>query len=96
MIMHIQDHNGSNGSKPAPKDETFAVGTPEVGNSPPQVRPLPQACWDGSLVDPHLVESLANELYAAIPGRSSAAHQVNQVVIVHGIWVSAGSKDGAG
>lgn len=68
MIMHIQDHNGSNGSKPSP----------ENGNSPPPVSPLPRAPWDNNLFDPRLVESLANELYAAIPGRSSAANQVNQ------------------
>ena len=39
---------------------------------------LPESLSDSNIFDPRSIEAMANEIYKAVPGRSSAANQVNQ------------------
>ena len=39
---------------------------------------LPESLSDSNIFDPRNVEAMANEIYKSLPGRSSAANQVNQ------------------
>lgn len=49
------------------------------GSKSPRVDPLPEPDWDGRAFDPRQIEAMANQVYAAVPGHSSASNQVNQV-----------------
>ncbi len=50
----------------------------ENGRQAPQVNPLPTSAWGSDAYDPHSIETLANQLYSAVPGSHSGANQVHQ------------------
>lgn len=47
-------------------------------SQPLPVSRLPEPLLNSDIFDPRSVEAMANELYGALPGRSSLANQVNQ------------------
>lgn len=47
-------------------------------SQPPQVSRLPEPLSHSDTFDPRTVEAMANEIYGALPGRSSVANQANQ------------------